>query len=219
MVRFNNVFYSSFLPTNGILVRGRLANDNISISGNVLHDSTLEGGPGNDRLVGATGDDLILGGIGNDLILGRAGDNVMDGGIGNDQIAARNGRDILIGGSGIDALQGGSGRDILVGGSGADQLSGGLGNDINIAGEASLDIGQLQQVLAEWSSQTAADAIANIQAGVGGLPTLAPGSDVTLDDDSRDVLSDSYGDNWFFQSLADLDLLRRSTRNADTIEV
>lgn len=49
---------------------------------------TLDGGDGDDRLLGSGGNDLLLGGEGNDRVLWNlgAGQDVVDGGIGNDTV-------------------------------------------------------------------------------------------------------------------------------------
>ncbi|MCW5889933.1 MAG: hypothetical protein KIT14_05210 [bacterium] len=78
------------------------------------------GTPGNDRIVGTKGPDLLLGGGGNDRIFGRGGDDEIHGGPGND---------VLVGGPGHDSLHGGAGDDVLLGGKGDDTLHGGSGTD------------------------------------------------------------------------------------------
>jgi Ca2+-binding RTX toxin-like protein len=75
---------------------------------------TLDGGAGNDTLVGGNRADLLIGGN---------GDDSLDGGDGNDSLQGDNGRDILIGGNGDDVLLGGADIDSLYGGSGNDTLT------------------------------------------------------------------------------------------------
>ncbi|MGV3553115.1 calcium-binding protein [Rhizobium sp.] len=80
-----------------------------------------------DFLLGASSvADFINGGRGNDLILGLEGDDRLDGGDGND---------ILYGGTGADILKGGKGNDTLWGGGGIDRLVGGKGNDTYVLGD------------------------------------------------------------------------------------
>ena len=89
-------------------------NGDDSISTNLLLDN-LQGGPGNDTLVGATRDTLE----------GNGGNDSLDGSAG-----AAN---LLIGGSGTDRLVGniaGNGADTLVGGTG-DSIESGMGDVIN----------------------------------------------------------------------------------------
>jgi Ca2+-binding RTX toxin-like protein len=47
---------------------------------------TLDGGSGDDSLVGSQGNDLLLGGDGNDTVSGGAGSDVIEGGAGNDTL-------------------------------------------------------------------------------------------------------------------------------------
>jgi len=71
---------------------------NVSLEGapttsNVLLGSTLEGGEGNDHLIGNTASDTLIGGSGNDILNGLGGNDLLTGGAGSDQ---------LNGGDGID---------------------------------------------------------------------------------------------------------------------
>ena len=108
----------------------------------------LDGGAGNDRILGGTGKDTLRGRIGNDTLLGGAANDILNGGLGNDRLdggeaddllKGRRGQDLLIGGNGNDVLsggrlndriRGGSGDDIADGGQGDDFVKGGSGNDI-----------------------------------------------------------------------------------------
>ncbi|HUG59537.1 MAG TPA: calcium-binding protein, partial [Candidimonas sp.] len=115
-------------------------NDNAGTSGGIGSTSgTQNGGSGDDRMTGKSGDDTLNGGSGNDRLNGGSGDDVLNGGSGNDVLDGGSGDDILNGGSGNDALEGGAGDDVLNGGSGNDILHGGLGDDI-LTGGAGDDI-------------------------------------------------------------------------------
>jgi Ca2+-binding RTX toxin-like protein len=92
-------------------------------------DIFIDGGAGNDRIVGSAFADDIDGGDGADDISGREG---------NDEIAGGEGRDVIDGTSGNDQISGGAGNDVLRGGSGADQIAGDAGND-QISGGADDD--------------------------------------------------------------------------------
>lgn len=74
------------------LVNGGLGND------------TMLGNDGNDMLVGAEGDDSLLGNDGNDDLSGGAGDDFLDGGAGDDLLSPVPGTDTVIGGSGSDTV-------------------------------------------------------------------------------------------------------------------
>ena len=92
-------------------------------------DDTLSGGGGSDELSGRAGNDLLLGGGGSDTLKGGAGDDTLKGGGGPDSLRGGAGDDNLSGGGGADTLRGGAGDDILKGGGGADTLRGGAGDD------------------------------------------------------------------------------------------
>ena len=69
--------------------------------------ATLNGGPGNDTLVGGSANDTLNGGPGNDVLRGMAGNDVMNGDDGNDTFdegSAANGSDVMNGGAGIDTV-------------------------------------------------------------------------------------------------------------------
>ena len=95
----------------------------------------IDGGAGNDKIIGGGGEDYIQGGTGNDSIHGLGGDDVLEGGEGNDYITA----DGLVDGRtdytlqpfrpGADFVDGGAGDDTLLGGGDDDVIYGGLGND------------------------------------------------------------------------------------------
>jgi Ca2+-binding RTX toxin-like protein len=66
--------------------------------------STVQGGSGNDSLVGGSAADSISGGNGRDSITGAAGADTIDGGAGNDTINAGAGADNITGGEGDDTF-------------------------------------------------------------------------------------------------------------------
>jgi len=78
----------------------------------------LQGGAGDDLLIGNDGADVLDGGTGGDTLFGSGGDDVLDGGEGDDILAGGLGHDVLIGGAGKDTLFGGAGNDILDDGAG-----------------------------------------------------------------------------------------------------
>ena len=97
----------------------------------------LEGGAGNDRLVGTVANDTLAGGAGDDVLIGAGGDNVLYVDSGANHLIGGEGDDSLIGGAGNDTLEGGWGNDLLVAGGGANLLMGGAGDDTLLG--ASLD--------------------------------------------------------------------------------
>jgi Ca2+-binding RTX toxin-like protein len=74
----------------------------------------VNGGPGNDLIVGAEGWDHMSGGDGDDTLRGLRG---------LDRLAGDEGNDLLFGGRDRDSLGGGEGDDVIVGGAGQDEVS------------------------------------------------------------------------------------------------
>ncbi len=126
-----------------ILIEGGNGNDTLIGS---LGDDTLDGGAGTDRLKGGNGNDLLQGGTGADSINGENGSDTLLGGDSNDSLTGDGadtlsgdaGNDSLAGGIGNDLLNGGAGSDTARGGDGEDSINGGDGND-SLLGESGLD--------------------------------------------------------------------------------
>jgi len=139
---------------DSIAVFGRAGNDNVSIHHSIREDvsvfgeegndtirggaraeNRLDGGAGNDTLVGGNKSDLLIGGDGNDRLLGRNANDILRGGAGEDNLIAGSGSDTLDGGADNDRLNGGTGNDILTGGSGNDIIHTGTGFDQVMGGD------------------------------------------------------------------------------------
>ncbi|MCA0919823.1 M10 family metallopeptidase [Pseudooceanicola nanhaiensis] len=106
----------------------------------------VEGGSGNDTILGNqaanvldgnAGDDSILGGSGSDTLYGKAGDDTLRGEGGADYVSGGTGNDLLYGDGSVDTLIGGDGNDTLYGGFTTDSVSAGAGDDLIVvlAGE------------------------------------------------------------------------------------
>lgn len=70
--------------------------------------TTIDGGAGNDVLVGQKGNDTLIGGSGNDTLNGAAGSDILLGGDGNDLLVLQGGQtagDVLDGGAGTDTVK------------------------------------------------------------------------------------------------------------------
>lgn len=89
----------------------------------------VEGGNGNDMLIGTSRKDMLEGGDGDDTMVAGEGNDMVDAGAGNDRVLAGEGNDVIDGGAGNDVLMGGSGNDVISGGAGNDTLNGGAGDD------------------------------------------------------------------------------------------
>ena len=109
------------------------------------------GGDGHDDISGGGGDDKLFGQGGNDILRGDAGNDALSGGAGDDRLTGGTGSDRVSGDEGNDAIEGGEGDDHLAGNAGSDVISGGMGNDV-IEGGAGDD------VIADGSGQDTVDA-------------------------------------------------------------
>ncbi len=98
--------------------------------------SWMDGGAGNDTLVGADGIDYMHGGDNDDDLDGRGGNDELDGGRGVDFLHGGTGDDVLyaardvVGDVSFNFLNGEEGNDTLIGGDGGDHMLGGYGNDV-----------------------------------------------------------------------------------------
>ena len=115
--------------------------DDAHVHNDITVDALIDGGEGDDKLKGGSGNDTIIGGPGEDDLKGYDGNDLLDGGDDDDKLKGGKGDDIMLGGGGDDDLKGGSdggsdggGDDVLSGGDGDDKLHGGKGMDILIGG-------------------------------------------------------------------------------------
>lgn len=106
-----------------------------TIVGSDFADS-ISGVDGNDYVSAGGGDDTVFGGGGNDILTAGAGRNRLYGGDGKDRLNGSNGRDFLYGEGGDDRIYGGGGNDYLDGGGNVDRLWGGDGADSLMGGSA-----------------------------------------------------------------------------------
>jgi hypothetical protein len=132
---------------------------------------------------------ILDGGAGNDVILGGAGADVLLGGAGNDQLYGRGGRDILIGGTGADQLYGhepgqtqlGSDQDILIG-------------DSTVYDS---DLAALARLVDRWAgSGTYSQRVSALLSGVG-VPAL--NTTKVIFDNAVDRLTGGWDQDWFFR--------------------
>ncbi|SNS14734.1 Hint domain-containing protein [Antarctobacter heliothermus] len=96
---------------------------------------TVEGGAGDDSLVGTEGADSLDGGIDSDTLRGGIGADTLIGGTGNDSLYGNEDGDEIYGGEGSDTIFGETGNDLVDGGIGDDTVEGNEGNDTLIGGE------------------------------------------------------------------------------------
>ncbi len=110
-----NVFEFPNSEVRHVNIFGNGGNDQIAIADIVRQTTTLDGGLGNDIIVGSRQSDSISGGPGSDRISGRGGNDRINGGAGNDAIDGGDGSDAIAGGEGSDLIRGGSGDDRILG--------------------------------------------------------------------------------------------------------
>jgi Ca2+-binding RTX toxin-like protein len=102
-------FFLDIGTTESLVVNLNGGNDNFSATGNLaaLIQLTVDGGAGNDTILGSNGADLLIGGDGNDFVDGQQGNDVVLLGAGNDvfQWDPGDGSDVVEGQAGLDTLQ------------------------------------------------------------------------------------------------------------------
>ncbi|SPF81099.1 DUF4114 domain-containing protein [Pseudoprimorskyibacter insulae] len=166
-------------------------------------DDVIDGGSGDDVLLGGRGNDLLSGGAGKDTINAGRGDDVASGGDDNDVINLEDGNDYASGGNGNDTINGGLGEDVMFGGDGNDALRGGEDNDqlYGDAGNDELHGAQGNDLLSGGEGND------KLFGGVGADTLLGGDGNDTLDGGTEaDVLEGGAGDD-FLQGGADNDSL------------
>jgi Ca2+-binding RTX toxin-like protein len=114
-----------------------IANDNGAIARYALVSVgriDIDGGDGNDRIIcNVHLPTRVQGGAGNDLIVGGSAADILFGNAGNDIIIGRGGGDFIHGGPGINRLAGGDGDDTFNAFGRDDRVDGGAGSDTLLA--------------------------------------------------------------------------------------
>lgn len=177
-------------------VRGGAANQTITGAAGVVN--VLDGGDGNDTVIGQNQNDFLYGGKGNDSLLGGAGNDAMSGGVG---------ADTLLGQTGNDWLYGDNGNDLLIGGVGADTINGGNGND-RIFGDESAQstVGADDVIFAGKGNDTANGGAGNdFLYGEAGNDSLIGdgGNDTIVGGQGNDTLTGGAGADAFVLQLSD----------------
>jgi Ca2+-binding RTX toxin-like protein len=134
------VVISNAETTDRLIVQGQGGNDTIDASAlAAVIGLTVDGGAGNDTIIGSAGADTLLGGDGNDTVTGGLGNDFADLGAGDDTFVWNTG-------DGSDTVQGGAGTDTLVfnGANVAENMV--IGTD-GVNALLSRDVGNVQMVL------------------------------------------------------------------------
>jgi Ca2+-binding RTX toxin-like protein len=195
---------------SALVIQGDAGDDTIS----ALNAKTgairirIEGGDGNDTLLGGLGGDTIVGGAGIDRLKGGDGNDQLEGGSGADSISGENGNDTLLGGDtndtlagdGADTLSGDAGNDSLRGGLGNDVLNGGAGNDTASGGD-----GDDTATGGDGNDSLLGDTGLDSLSGDAGNDTLDGGrnNDVLDGGDGNDKLRGDHGDDSITGGLGD----------------
>jgi Ca2+-binding RTX toxin-like protein len=179
----------------------------------------LNGGDGDDQMVGSSFADRMDGG-------GDSDD--MKGGGGNDELSAGSGDDMLRGEDGADTLNGGAGNDRLVASQGdTDRMDGGSGRDTldysGFSSNISVNLGSgsgsnaiivgIEDVIGGGANDTlVGDAGINQLAGGAGADFLSggPGNDILDGGKGDDVLDGDEGDD-IAQAFADANFIVTDT--------
>jgi Ca2+-binding RTX toxin-like protein len=184
-VRFDRIDPAPFAldigTSENLVLNAGAGDDTISATGNLaaLISLTLDGGAGNDTILGGNGADLLLGGDGNDFVDGQQGNDTAFLGIGGDvfQWDPGDGSDIVEGQAGTDELlfNGSAGNEIfaLSSNGGRTQLTRNLGNivmDMNDVERFTLNaLGGTDTITVNDLSGTDATAVAiNLSGTLGG---------------------------------------------------
>lgn len=181
-------------------------------------EGTVDGGSGNDQLLGSTADDTVAGGRGNDLLNGGLGADELRGGSGTDiadygqratgvtvTVGARddddgneldqsgNARDSVRGD--VETVVGSAGLDMIIGDSSRETLIGGEGDDLLVGGRGN-------DGLLGFAGN-------DLLSGEGGSDTLraAAGNDRLFGGDSSDRLAAGPGDD-FLKGQAGTDAMK-----------
>lgn len=134
-IDLQGVTANAFGSLSDISVNGGNGND--VLIGSELVD-TLNGGNGNDTLLGLGADDSLIGGSNDDVLIGGADNDQLNGGSGNDTLSGEAGSDLCLGGAGADKISGGDDADTVNGQAGNDSLTGDDGDDY-VYGGAGID--------------------------------------------------------------------------------
>lgn len=142
----NPVNITGGIPTTANTVQVRVfgadGDDIIDVSGVTItygsqtYKTSVDGGSGNDTIIGSSLRDNILGQNGDDSIIGGDGNDNISAGAGNDTVDAGDGNDVVSGQGGDDSIIGGDGADSLIGQQGADTIFAADGEGDSIIGDA-----------------------------------------------------------------------------------
>ncbi len=154
-------------PANG--TDGNAFFANIIIYEDTLSDDidNLNGGDGDDQILGNKGVDTLNGGAGDDNISGNDGDDIINGDAGADTLHGGAGADILNGGTGNDEIYGNDGDDVIILDANNDIINGGAGIDVIDASSHTAYVTVDLSVLTGQVTRLGTDTISNVENLIG----------------------------------------------------
>lgn len=168
-----------------------LTDQNDTFTGGPSFNDTVDGGGGDDRLIGAFGSDLLMGGDGNDWLIGGGDGDTLQGGDGIDTASYEGsgavqinlalgtatgshaagdvltGIENLRGSNSADTLIGDAGDNVIEGGQGGDTLDGGGGFNTLSYSTSSLAVTVNLALNTASGGDAAGDVISNFSAVIG----------------------------------------------------
>ncbi len=94
-----DIDYFSTSGIESIVITTGAGDDLVGVSHRIQIPVLIDGGSGDDTLLGGRSSNVLVGGDGNDILFGGSGDDILIGGNGNDLLWGGGGQDVLIGGS------------------------------------------------------------------------------------------------------------------------
>ena len=173
----------------GLKLNGGAGND--SIIGSKYSD-TIHGGDGDDRIETSTGNNLIYCDAGNDTIfITGEGNNTVYGGAGNDYIDGGEGDDTIYGEDGDDRIVGNDGNDLIYGDAGNDTIYAGAGNDTIYGGDGddNIKLNASATNILEFNNGDGNDMVQVTADGTGNVATIK------LNDTAKDGFSQKVSGN------------------------
>ncbi len=133
--QLRTIFGTALKKVKKIVVNGHDGDDLITVSPAIRINAFLNGGNGDDNIIGGNGHDTLRGGAGDDGLFGGAGNDRIFGDAGIDALGGQKGNDHLVGGADPDSIFGHEGNDTLDArdGSSHDTVIGGTGKDTLLA--------------------------------------------------------------------------------------
>ena len=127
------------------------------------HTATIVARPGQVRVLGTSGADVIVGNDRSNTISGRGGNDIVCARGGGDTVHGGAGNDILSTGSGPDFVRGDGGDDVVLTRHGADEVLGDVGDDVINLGRGidTLEYDTSGSVMIDLASRVARGALGN----------------------------------------------------------